>query len=451
VIISEHISSTIELYDYFEDCFEDCFEDYFEDCFEDCFEEYYDYFEAYKRILLIGPWLFDQSDRPPRDRQRMHVGSISFCDKVGYNIRSDADKTKILQHIEESFGVRVLKKHHDAFDASRDMRTIQNSPHMASFRTNGNPYYLYLTYSADRFVETCIFIDKKIQQGYFLPRMILTKLLFDGAVFHQGDTLMEGEMVRRHDGTWLFLVSDLLVDRGQPLGNVNLVRRINRLYDLLDKHWRKDAMDLFDVQVKKYFRVTQAQKDMSQVLPTLDYTCRGIYFKPFFLKFRDILLNFDDSLVKKAHRPRFKDASNFLLMDEFGHVDSKGEKTEVAHGRDERAEVKLIAVSDAVNDAVNDDNDERIVKAEIIGKVSARVFVVKKTSLPDVYELYQTVADVAKKRLYQHACVPSLALSKHLRTVFADLGVTDVVHMECELHTGFQKWVPLTVRQVSAR
>lgn len=412
----------------------------------------------------------------------MHVGTISFCGRTGHNIKSDLEKNKILQTIERKFGIRVLKKHHDVFQGPASLETVQRSPHLASFRSNGNPYYVYLTMS-ESFVETCMFIDKKIQQGYFLPRIIVTRLLFDASLFQQG-TLLEGEMVRRKDNTWLFLASDLLVDCGQSLTNLNLVRRLNRLYGLLAEQWRPDGMDICDIQVKKYFRVTQIQRAMSDFLPHLDYTCRGIYFKPFFLKFRDLLLNFDDSLVKKAGRIRYKDASNFLLLpDAHGPENETQNKVDqdicllrnVQKDINDVKEVKEVKEIKEVNEfsEVNEFNHQvqhhpinrhlgkhqvkqdnfanecsgenpATPRNEIEPSAIVKRFLVKKTSLPDIYELYECPADV-QRRVFLDACIPGLAQSKMMRGLFAKLGVTDALPMECSFHNVFQKWVPKCV------
>lgn len=352
----------------------------------------------------------------------MRLGAISFCDQTAYNMRSDDDKMRILNDIEDRFSVRILKKHHDPFNEDT-AKIIDGNPFMASVRSNGNPYFLYLTRL--NFVETCVFIDKKIQHGYFLPRMIISKLWFDSEIFN--DTLLEGEMVRRKDGSWLFLVSDLLVDCGGTLTNFNLIRRLNRAYTILSSHWRKDVMDVCSIQVKKYFKVTNVEDIICNFVTSLDYTCRGIYFKPLFLKFRDILLNFDDSLVKKVIRTKYKESSNFLLLDTI----KQDEQGAIATVTTETTVTTITAMNEVTAQVRSDDKSAP----------SDAVFLVKKTSLPDVYELYKCAADVSR-RVYLEACVPNLQTSKRLRAQFLSLGVTDSVPMVCVFHKKFKKWVP---------
>jgi hypothetical protein len=353
----------------------------------------------------------------------MYLGEISFCDKVGYNMRSDDDKTAILKDVEERFGIRVLKRHHDVF-CPESARMINGNPFLAALRSNGNPYYLYLT-RLD-FVETCIFIDKKIQQGYFLPRMIIVKLWFDAHLFD--DTLLEGEMVKRRDGTWLFLVGDILVDCGVALTNHNLVRRLNRLYALLARHWKRSSMDICDIQVKKYVPVTDVRTLVDSLMPSLDYTCRGIYYKPFFLKFRDVLLNFDDSLVKKVTRTKYKETSNFLLLD---HVEN-----------DAVDAAKSSTMSTKVTKKDRGDDHDDCAAGKEAEAEGDRVFLIKKTSLPDIYEVYLNAADVGR-RVCTEACVPSIGVSKYLRSLFLHMGVTDTLPMVCQYNEKFQKWVPM--------
>ena len=351
----------------------------------------------------------------------MHLGPISFCDKTGYNIRSDDDKSRILEELEGSFGVRVLKKHHDPFTADT-VRTINSNPFMAAVRTNGNPYLLFLTRS--NFTEQCVFIDKKVQQGYHLPRMIVTKLWFAPDMFE--NTLFEGEMVRRNDGSWVFILGDMLADRGQTLMNVNLVRRINRIYEVLQRAHRPDEHDVCGLQVKTYFPVTQVNAMIDSFVPSLPYSCRGIYFKPFFLRFKDVLMNFDDSLVKKATRTYYKDQSNFLLIGEVGPQSHEAQQT----------------VQQTVQPKVQQ-NVQPKVQQNIQQNVEEkrRTFLVKKGALPDIYELYATPADVAR-RVFVDALVPNLSSSRALRSMFVGKSVTDTVPLPCTWNERFSKWVP---------
>ena len=233
----------------------------------------------------------------------MNLSTINFAGKVGYNIKSEESKKYILENLERKYGLKIITKHYEKYDNSDKTKNIINTnPHMVCARSNGNPYFLYLT----RYNQTsqyCIFIDKKIQPGYFYPRMILVFFQFDDVLFD--DTIMDGEMVKL-DGKWMFLLNDMIVYKGNYLKDQNLVKRLNLLYDMLDKMYKEDDMDICYFAVKKYFRYDQVNELLNDHVPNLKYTCRGLYFKPLFIKFKDILVNFDDSLVKKVEKKKYK-------------------------------------------------------------------------------------------------------------------------------------------------
>lgn len=110
----------------------------------------------------------------------MHLGEISFCDKIGVNVKADDFKKDILVHLQSKYNISIIQKHYNNYN-SASLHHIRNKPHVFTIRSNGNPYFLFLTKVHN--VNTCIFIDKKVQHGYTYPRMILQKMWFDDIVF----------------------------------------------------------------------------------------------------------------------------------------------------------------------------------------------------------------------------------------------------------------------------
>jgi hypothetical protein len=334
----------------------------------------------------------------------VHIGEISFCDKTAFNIKSDDTKKTLLDHLDTKYNLKIITKHFDKFD-QRMMTNINNNPHMVCVRSNGNPYFLYLT--KINFVNYCIFIDKKIQQGYFFPRMIITNYHFDDKLF--SDTILDGEMIKKNGEKWVFMVNDLVVYNGSYLKELNLVKRLNILYNMLETEFMPDLMDVSHFQVKKYFKYDELEKMITEYIPTLQYSCRGIYFKPLFLRFKDILVNFDDSVVKKVEREKFKHIGNFLLLND--------DKTAII----ENNPVNNLKIQQNVQS--NDDKNNK--------------FQVRKTSAPDVYEMFDN-----KGVLIDTACIPGMKISKYMREIFAKKNVVDKVELEFEFSDKFKKWIP---------
>lgn len=346
----------------------------------------------------------------------MHIGEISFCDRIGFNIKSDDIKRKLLEDLEQKIGFKVMQKHHEIYDERNHTQKFNSMPHLLSLRSNGNPYLLYLT--KYNFENQCIFIDKKIQHGYFYPRMIMSKLWFDPSLFD--NTLIDGEMIKTLDGSWHFVINDVLLYKGSCLEKLNIVKRVEIAYTILkDNYYHDEMSSCCLLYVKKYFHYNEIESMVADFMPLLPYTCRGIYIKPFFMKFRDVLLNFNNDLVKKVTRFKCK------------HVDGA---TFIATTRSEAPPQQQLPVASLPPPPrplpiESGDNVEK-----------TRVFYVRKTNNADVYELFNTQNDL---KPHSFALVNKLASSVMMKNLFRDLNSSDKLAMKCEYNDKFTKYAPL--------
>jgi|LakMenEpi03Aug12_release.lakeMendotaPanAssembly.Ray.scaffolds.fasta_scaffold266744_2 hypothetical protein len=353
----------------------------------------------------------------------MHLGEISFCDKVAYNIKSDDYKKTVLDDLYNLFGFKVVQKHFDKF-SEMSMTNLCKNPHLLTVRTNGNPYLLYLT--KYNFANQCIFIDKKIQHGYFYPRMIIAKLWFDDSLFE--GTLLDGEMIKTNDGSWEYIINDIISERRNDMNKVNIAKRATRLYEILSSMYIEDDTCCCKIRVKKFFTYEQLPYIINEYIPSLDYTCRGIYFRPLYIKFKDVLMNFDDNLIKKVIRTKYKDLQNttFLTQD---IVKAQDEKYCDSFSN-ESSEKEFVSHSHPDSKKAIDLKDNTVCK-----------FFIKKTNQPDIYELYG-LSDTQTNEL---ACVPDLKTSKMLRSVFINSTLTDKKLFTCSFSSRFSKWIPTSL------
>ena len=312
----------------------------------------------------------------------MHTGNISFCDKIALNVKSEDFKKQILSELENKYGLKILNKHFESFKDDISIQRMQKNPYMFCLKSNGNPYFMYLTRINN--INTCIMIDKKIQQGYFLPRMLIVHQMFDDKLFD--NTLFEGEMIKDKSGKWLYCINDLLVHQGSHLSDSNLIKRHNSLYKLLDTMYVPNDL-FFHIQVKKLFTVPELDYAISEFQHKLNYTTRGILFKPLFFKFRDILMNFDDSLIKQQTKQKLASKNEFTAKE----------------------------------------------------NLEKRTFNIKNTQTPDVYQLYD------KGEFVGNACVNSLSVSKFLYNLFRNTTLQESFNVECSYNETFNKWIPIAV------
>ena len=365
----------------------------------------------------------------------MHLGEISFCDKIGYNIKSDEYKKKILDDLYNQFGFKVVQKHFEKF-SEQSITSLSRNPHLLTVRTNGNPYLLYLT--KYNFANQCIFIDKKIQHGYFYPRMIIAKLWFDDDLFN--DTLFDGEMVKTKDNSWEFLMYDMISERKMDMHKVNIIKRVNRIYEILSTMYKEDDVCCCKIRVKKYFTYDQLPYLLNEFIPSLNYSCRGIYFKPLYLKFKDILLNFDETLIKKVVRTKYKDINNSTFLTR----DDVLTKERVIHEEPGSAGGSGASSADVSPCRLRPMVMVTCSNVEIITTLddnTQKQFYVKKTSQPDIYELFSTEGSMNDQ--VEIACVPDLKTSKMLRLEFTGANLTEKKLFTCRYSQKFSKWIPI--------
>ncbi len=351
----------------------------------------------------------------------MHSGIINFASGTALNIKDNEVKKEILSTIENLCKVKIIQKHFDKLDNNNILK-LNNSPHLVSLKTNGNPYYLW--FCRYNFVNQCIFIDKKIQQGYFVPRMIITRFEFADELFD--NTLLDGEMVKcdTDDNKWVFLINDVLVYKNQYLENINFLKRLGIINDVMNTKFRNDKNDICNIQIKKYVtydKIKYLVEDFSSKLP---YTCRGLYFKPLYLKFKDILYNFDDNLIKNINRVKYQHDGLFM-------------SNKVNSSNDKKISIKPIKSCNSLKSVGSTTSINTI---DSVGNGS-RIYLIEKTELPDVYNLYD-IQTIEKKGI---ACIPYFSTSQLMFEIFKNVNLTNKLKMECEYSSYFDKWIPINL------
>ena len=333
----------------------------------------------------------------------MWLGDISFCNHYGFNIKSDDLKKKILNDIEVNFKKKIIQKHHERFN-EHSLKNINTNPYMMTLRSNGNPYFLYLTRYNN--VNQCIFIDKKIQQGYFYPRMVIVKLWFDDVLFN--NTLFDGEMIKDDQNNWIFLIHDIIGDSGKDLMSCNIIKRIDRCYEIFGKMYQPDVHSSVCIfQIKQFFHYHEFDHMINEFMPSLSYSCRGIYFTPLFLKFKEILYNFDNSLVKVVPRQKYKgDNTGFLGVPETS------------------------SSSDLDIPKMTSSESESSIGEE-------KTLFLQKTNHPDVYDVFSL-----KNDLLGIASINKISTSKMMRHAFANKSLVEKIKFKCTYNSKFDKWTP---------
>lgn len=362
----------------------------------------------------------------------MQLSRISFCEKVGWNIKDIKFKEKILNEIETNYNVKIIQKHFEKFDINKSIEKINKYPYLVSLKSNGNPYLLYLTKINN--INQIIFVDKKIQSNYTIPRIILSNFLFNDELFN--GTLIDGEMIKLEQEKWLFLISDIYGYKGQYLGHKKINERLNILYNMLSNEYRYDNYDICSFQIKKYFVYSELNTLLSIFTPSLSYKCRGLYFCPYYLDKKKILCNFDDSLIKDTVRVKYQ-KNSMVLGNDIEKLINEDKKHELVNI--EKTKEMIIDEQHNQNIENKKNNDNNINNINNTNNTQINTFYIEKTNLVDVYNLY----DLKNEKIENMLSIPNLKTSKMMQDIFQFKNFNIKVLFECKFNDKFNKWQPI--------
>jgi len=344
----------------------------------------------------------------------MYTGIISFVDRVAFNIKSNDIKDVILNQL-SAYNIKIIQKHYYKLDEN-NIKNIKNQKHLCNLRSNGNPYYIFMTTYND--IPIVYYIDKKVHPNYQKPRIILGRGLFKEELFK--NTLFDGEMVKKNDGKWTFLINDIIVYKGNYLENSILPDRLKLLYDLIENCYTPDStMDVCDFKVKNYYYLyKESINELIELSKKLNYTCRGIYIWSYNLKHKPKLYNFDESTIINVVR-QIKDDTTFKTLDE--------------------TDTSIVSDIPKIPD-VPEETQNNI--TEILNDEKERILWVMKTSEPDIYKLYDN-ENIGNSISIGIALIPTMSISKMMRNTFKNCNVVTVAKYKCVYNEKFNKWTPV--------
>ena len=322
------------------------------------------------------------------------LGVLSFCDRPAFNVRSDAFKAAVVERLQRA-GAHILRKHADPWVGP----PVPGEHLLTCLRSHGNFYFMFLVEGL------LLFVDRKIQPGYTLPRIILAHGRFDRELLR--GTLLEGEMVKTLSGAWRFLVNDVLALEGVPTGGRPLAARLALAASLLAERHTPDAtLDPCTYAAKRHEPFTEeGLAALERLKGEQDFATRGLLVRPPAGRAR--FIDFDADKVRAVVRPA-KEVTEFRESPSQAPV-KEPERAAPApapqpQGTGGTAEMHL-----------------------------------RRTNLPDVYEVSRGQAGPPAGVAH----VPTLAMSEALRAAFRAAPTGTGLPFPCVFRDLFRKWEPV--------
>lgn len=252
----------------------------------------------------------------------MDLKKIQFCNKFAYNICNNEYKKKILDNLKFKYNIEYNKPDTILYNKSLK-KNITENPYLIYLSNNENNYILFLLKLNG--INSCLLINRKIQDGYILPRILIVKFRFDNSLFEK-DTIFEGELIKSENG-WKFVFKDILVYKNIKLQNPYL-KNLNLMKKILYNYY------IFDPYIESCM---------------LKITKVFIFDKKNYSSLLDFISNID------------YDVNNIVFISPY------------------RYDKKII---------ISPNNKEKITKLKIIKKRKVACFLMTKTMTPGIYQLY---------------------------------------------------------------
>jgi hypothetical protein len=336
---------------------------------------------------------------------------ISFCNKQTLNIIDDNFKESVLDNLSKKYYIKIKDRTFYVIKKN-NIKFIENNSYILSIKSLGALYYLFMT-TIDN-INYCIYIDKKVKEGHNFPRMLIVNYRFDETIFN--DTLLEGELLKNNDNDWLFIITNLLLYKGEIQKNKTIVFRLRTIYDILTNNYTKDDhMEICPLYVKRLFSYHELDTIMKEYIPTLNYKVRGLYFEGLKNQKRDKrnkLQNCNDHLYLFPRNMSFEKSVT-------KEIDITSYKSEIK----KKEEIKKSQVIDMTN-------------KDFI------TFMIRKTDKSDIYNLYCLDNEEIKK--YGIAWINSLKMSKKISKNFKQ---KDSYNVNCKYSKEMEKWYPLDITE----
>ena len=407
---------------------------------------------------------------------RDSLSNISFCDKQCSNLNNNKAKEDLINYIERKYPIKIIDRGYVPLNPHM-MRNISYHQHILTTLTNGNSYILFLTQVEG--INCCFYIDRKLKGGYTFPKIHCVKYRFANELFEK-ETIFSGELIRDNDRKWFFILSDVLVYKGQDTKSKNILSKFEMMHDILKEEYTADEhMEVCPLQVKKLFTYDQVDTLVQDFIPNLSYVCKGLLFNTLDSKFNNYALilprerqlqvvdkAYIDSIIERKNpelmqnvMPVMDYSNNLNTQNEY--VDNKAKYNTVTP--ESAGFVANQSVTEITDRGVSGRNNSREINnsSTISGNQSNSVmtattlessnqgksninqnnvvFRILKTESPDIYNLYCLNGDELIKDSI--ALIPNIKISQKMYHLFKNNNKLDV-NMECKLSKVFKRWIP---------
>jgi hypothetical protein len=356
------------------------------------------------------------------------LAKISFCDKQCSNVNDNKVKAAVVKHLELQHNIQIIARDFTIINPT-NFRIVSYHQHVLTPLTNGNPYLLYLTRIDG--INCCLYIDRKLKDGYTFPKMHCVKYNFHNELFEK-DTVFAGELVKDTERRWCFLIDNIIIYKGMSTVEKNVIARYELIHNILANEYTFDRfLEICPLQVKRLFLYRDVKKMVEDFIPNLSYTCKGILF----YTLNNRCTNFAFLLPRDSQfEIKSPNEIDEIVQAKYPKLWAKKHTINQEHIADGLSIVESNTANKPLGE-FNEDNTRPIAVDNV-------VFKILKTDIPDIYNLYCIDSNNGLIK-YGIALVPNIRISHYLYNTFKSDHNNLNLRVECRFSKIFEKWSPI--------
>ena len=174
---------------------------------------------------------------------------------------------------------------------------------------------------------------------------------------------------------------------------------------------RDDTLEICPLVVKRLFMYNDIDYIKDEFIENLPYSCRGLYFYTLNTKHSNYLYLFQSGFKIKC-----KSESNEEIINSNKNISN---------------------ITTIDTNTIDTNTIDTTIKSKYI------ILGIMKTINPEIYNVYCNKS--GELYAYGIAHIGSLRKSKLILSIFEDLGLNEVINMECEYSEKFKKWEPIKI------
>lgn len=306
-------------------------------------------------------------------------------------------KSKIIDYLFNS--IDLSKFRYVMLNNIQRLQFLKQNEHLVAPNFKGYNYLVIFLYIDKK--KVCVAIDKK-KMSYHKEQIDLKRLNIIQVEVKASKSIYRGSifdciLIKNKDHRYFMLIKDCFYLMGNNLQDMEMTNKMRHLDSIISKQFDQKILRNFKFKINKLYQYDQLKNLIDNIIPNCSIQCSGIIFYP---KFSGITIVYLEKHVEK-----------------------------VGITSNENVEMKSYHIIYNIDNFLK----ARIYSYEKEGKTSK--LWVKKTSIPDVYNLSEE-KDGDKLGI---ACIPNLKISHMCKKIIKD----QPVKFKCVYYNKSKKWIPI--------